>query len=114
VNAGTATLEAMLLQRPMVMSYRLGALTHALVSRWVSTPYFALPNILSGRELVRELIQDQATPAALCRETLKLFEASNRQAQLMEYAIIHRQLRRNAGEQAAVAVLTLCRQHLVP
>lgn len=114
VNAGTATLEAMLLQRPMVMSYRLGALTHALVSRWVSTPYFALPNILSGRELVRELIQDQATPAALCRETLKLFEASNRQAQLTEYAIIHRQLRRNAGEQAAVAVLTLCRQHLVP
>lgn len=114
VNAGTATLEAMLLQRPMVMSYRLGALTHAIVSRWVSTPYFALPNILSGRELVRELIQDQATPGALCRETLKLFEGSNRQAQLREFAVIHRQLRRNAGDQAAAAVLTLCQQHLVP
>ncbi len=110
VNAGTATLEAMLLQRPMVMSYRLGAMTYALVSRMVSTPYFALPNILSGRQLVRELIQDQATPAALCRETLSLFDDANRNSLLAEYAVIHQQLRRNAGEQAARAVLGLCQR----
>ena len=113
VNAGTATLEAMLLQRPMVMSYRLGAITYAIVSRLVSTPYFALPNILSGRELVCELIQDQATPAALCRETLSLFDAANRATLLAEYAVIHHQLRRDAGEQAATAVLGLCQRPVV-
>jgi lipid-A-disaccharide synthase len=110
VNAGTATLEAMLLRRPMVMSYRLGWFTHALVSRLVSTPFFALPNILAGRQLVRELIQDEATPAALCAEVLRLFEPANRTALLAEYAVIHQQLRKNAGEQAAAAILELCQQ----
>ena len=60
-----------------------------------------------------ELIQDQATPAALCRETLSLFDAANRAALLAEYAVIHQQLRRNAGEQAATAVLGLCQRPVV-
>ena len=110
VNAGTATLEAMLLRRPMVMSYRLGWFTHALVSRLVSTPFFALPNILAGRQLVPELIQDAATPAALSAAVLRLFEPANCAALLAEYEVIHRQLRKNAGEQAATAILALCQR----
>ena len=65
VNSGTATLEAMLLRRPMVMSYRLGTWTYAIVSRLVTTPWFALPNILAQAPLVPELIQDDATPENL-------------------------------------------------
>lgn len=107
VNSGTATLEALLLRRPMVMSYRLGNWTYKLVSRLVTTRFFALPNILADREIVTELIQDKATPDALCAAVLQLLDADNREAVLADYDAIHRQLRRNAGEQAATAVQAL-------
>ena len=107
VNSGTATLEALLLKRPMVMSYRLGNLTYAIVSRLVKTPYFALPNILAGRELVPELLQHEATPEALAQALLQRL-AQPEQAELMrEFEQIHRQLQRNAGARAAEAILEL-------
>ena len=65
VKSGTSTLEAMLLHRPMVVSYRLGAVSYQLARRLVRTPYVALPNILAGRELVPELLQDAGTGEAL-------------------------------------------------
>src|SRR5690606_6975111 len=63
--SGTATLEATLLKRPMVVTYRMAPLSWALVKRLVKTPFAALPNILAGRALVPELIQDDATPEAM-------------------------------------------------
>jgi lipid-A-disaccharide synthase len=108
VNSGTATLEAMLLRRPMVVSYRLGGLTYRLVSRLVKTPFFALPNILAGRPLIKELIQDEATPEALCVALLQAMEPARQSELFVEYERIHRVLRRNAGEQAATAILGLC------
>jgi lipid-A-disaccharide synthase len=108
VNAGTATLEAMLLRRPMVMSYRLGGFTYGLVSRLVATPFFALPNILAGRPLIKELIQDEATPEALCAALLQAMEPARQRDLFVEYERIHRVLRRSAGEQAATAILALC------
>ena len=108
VNSGTATLEALLLRRPMVMSYRLGALTYGLVSRLVTTPFFALPNILAGRAIIKELIQDEATPEALCAALLEAMEPARHAEIFVEYEQIHRALRRNAGEQAAMAILALC------
>lgn len=108
VNSGTATLEAMLLKRPMVMSYRLGAITYAIVSRMVTTPYFALPNILARRALVPELIQDDATPEALAAAVIGHLESPDRAALLASFDEIHRTLRRGAAAQAARAVLSLC------
>jgi lipid-A-disaccharide synthase len=108
VNSGTATLEAMLLKRPMVMSYRLGAMTYAIVSRMVTTPYFALPNILAGKRLVPELIQDDATPEALAAAVIDYLRSPDRTALLASFDAIHRTLRRDAAAQAARAVLSLC------
>jgi|MDTC01.2.fsa_nt_gb lipid-A-disaccharide synthase len=107
VNSGTATLEAMLLKKPMVMSYRLGSATYALVSRLVKTKYFALPNILAGHELVPELIQKDATPEALSKAVLALFNPETRDSLITKFDTIHRQLRVEKYE-AAQAILTLC------
>jgi len=108
VNSGTATLEAMLLRRPMVMSYRLGALTYALVSRIVSIQHFALPNILAGEKIVPEFLQAAATPQALAQSLIELIRQPDQHVLLARYAQIHAELKRNSGEAAAMAILTLC------
>ena len=112
VNSGTATLEAMLLKRPMVMSYRLGSLTYAIISRMTTTPYFALPNILAGKELVPELMQDRATPEALADALLHILEHPEQAELMREFEEIHRQLQRNAGARAAEAILGLIDQKM--
>jgi len=63
--SGTATLEAMLLRRPMVIAYRMAWLSWQILSRMATTRFIGLPNILAGREVVPELLQDAATPEAL-------------------------------------------------
>ncbi len=108
VNSGTATLEALLLKKPMVMSYRLGAITYGIVSRIVKTQYFALPNILAGRELIPELMQDAATPEALSEAVLNLFNPGIRENLVREFDTIHRKLRLDSGSEACDAILELC------
>lgn len=108
VKSGTATLEAMLLRRPMVMSYRLGKLAYALVSRMVSAEYFALPNILAESLLVPEFIQDDATPEVLAAAMVELI--SHPQEELLsKFSDIHEQLRGDSGIVAANQILNLCR-----
>ena len=72
VKSGTGTLEGMCIGRPMVVSYKLGPWSYQLARRLIKTPFVALPNILAGRALVPEFLQDDATPenlaAALTRE----------------------------------------------
>lgn len=70
VKSGTSTLEAMLVGRPMVVTYRLNYPTFWIVRALVSTSHIAIPNILAGRELVPELIQGAATPEAMCKALL--------------------------------------------
>jgi len=111
VNSGTATLEAMLLKRPMVMSYKLGALTYAIVSRMITSKYLALPNILSQKPLVPELIQNDATPEALSSAIMKLLNESNHSKLLSEFEIIHKQLQKNAAKAAAVAISQFVEGH---
>ena len=110
VKSGTSTLEAMLLHRPMVVSYRLGELTYHFAKRVLRTPYVALPNILSGRELVPELLQHEGTPENLAAEILHQLAAA-RQAEPSEmesdFRLLHEQLRQDANRQAASAVLGL-------
>ena len=113
IKSGTSTLEAMLLGRPMVVSYKLGALSYAIASRLVSTPYIALPNILAGTELVPELIQDAATPAALAQALLsQLDETTIASDRAGVFAEMHQQLRggasgRGASTTAAQEILQL-------
>src|SRR5690606_27842879 len=105
VKSGTSTLEAMLLRRPMVVSYRLGALTYELVRRMLRTPFVALPNILAGRELVPELLQDAATAPALASRLLaELDKARVDPEYSIEFERLHRVLRRHADARAAEAV----------
>ncbi|MCP5181002.1 MAG: lipid-A-disaccharide synthase [Pseudomonadales bacterium] len=65
IKSGTGTLEALCLGRPMVVSYRVGRWSYQLAKRLIRTPYVALPNILAGRAVVPELLQDEATPERL-------------------------------------------------
>lgn len=106
--SGTATLEGMLLGRPMVVAYRMHWLSYAILSRIVKTDYFALPNLLAGRELVPELAQRQVTPAALAAHLSRaLQDADYRDALQAEFSRIHHSLRRGAGNAGAAALAPL-------
>ena len=107
-KSGTATLETMLLRRPMVVAYRMGALTTWIVRRMKKTEHVALPNILAGRALVPELLQEQAKPDRLARALVAQFERCQEDGDyLRACAHWHDQLRRGAAARAADAVLSL-------
>ncbi|MFH1059480.1 MAG: lipid-A-disaccharide synthase [Pseudomonadota bacterium] len=74
VASGTATLQAALAEVPMVVVYKTGALNYALASRLVKVSHIAMPNLIVGRDLLPELIQQRATPAALAEQGLELLE----------------------------------------
>ncbi|WP_138761443.1 lipid-A-disaccharide synthase [Pseudomonas lactis] len=105
IASGTATLEALLYKRPMVVAYRLAPLTFWILKRMVKSPYISLPNLLAQRLLVPELLQDDATPEALAKTLLPLIDGGEEQTR--GFDDIHRTLRRDASNQAADAVLTL-------
>lgn len=108
VKSGTSTLEAMLVGCPMVVTYRLGALTYRLVRALLRTPWVALPNILAGRAIVPELLQDAATPAALASALLTELDRARADDVLRQtFLALHRTLRRNADASAAQAVMAL-------
>ncbi|AZF04121.1 lipid-A-disaccharide synthase [Pseudomonas sp. R5-89-07] len=105
IASGTATLEALLYKRPMVVAYRLAPLTYWILKRMVKSPYISLPNLLAQRLLVPELLQDDATPEALAQTLLPLIDGGEEQTR--GFDDIHRTLRRDASNQAADAVLNL-------
>jgi lipid-A-disaccharide synthase len=105
IASGTATLEALLYKRPMVVAYRLAPLTYWILKRMVKSPYVSLPNLLAQRLLVPELLQDAATAQALADTLLPLLD--NGAEQTAGFDAIHRTLRRDASNQAADAVLSL-------
>jgi len=108
--SGTATLEAMLVKRPMVVAYRLNALTYWLVMRFnlVKIPYMAMANLLADEALAPEFLQDAATPEALTEALFGFLDAPEKVAQVeQQYLELHKQLKQNSGEKAAKAVLSL-------
>jgi lipid-A-disaccharide synthase len=108
--SGTATLEAMLLKRPMVVCYRLSALTWFLASRMLKVPYVSLPNLLAGERLVPEFLQDAVTVENLGRELQRLLDDPQQQSALASrFQQIHSTIRCDASAQAADAVLQLVR-----
>lgn len=106
--SGTATLEAMLLKKPMVVGYRLSRVSYALVSRLVKVSYVALPNLLAKEQLVPELLQDDASPESLGEAVLERLENESERARLTAaFSQLHEQLRQGADEQSAAAISAL-------
>ncbi|WP_413662810.1 lipid-A-disaccharide synthase [Microbulbifer sp. CNSA002] len=108
IASGTATLETMLLKKPMVVTYKLGRLTSMIVSRMLHTPWVSLPNLLAQKELVPEILQNDAIPENLGAAVMQYFEDPLLGDHLeREFFEMHQQLRRNASERAADAVVGL-------
>lgn len=104
--SGTTTLEALLLKKPMVVAYRLSRLTYAIVRHMVKAPFFSLPNLLAGEELVPELLQDAVRPEMLGPLILDRLADSQRPL-LQRFRTIHQQLRQNASQRAADVLLKM-------
>lgn len=108
VASGTATLETLLSQRPMVVAYKLAAVTAFVARRLrvVKSSYMALPNLLAGRALVPEFFQEKVTASALGAALLRELEDPARERLLQqEFRRIHEQLRCGAAARAATAIL---------
>jgi lipid-A-disaccharide synthase len=106
--SGTATLEAALLKRPMVIAYKMAPFTYRLMQRMGYLPYVGLPNILAGRLVVPEFLQDDATPENLSQALLGFLNDKDASARIREtFREIHLQLRQNTAEKAAEAVLAV-------
>ncbi|WP_311753707.1 lipid-A-disaccharide synthase [Proteus columbae] len=106
--SGTAALECMLTKCPMVVGYRMKPFTFWLAKRLVKTPYVSLPNLLAGREIIKELLQEECEPSALAQQLLPLLTDEEKVRQLKEIFLqLHSDIRCNADEQAANAVLEL-------
>jgi lipid-A-disaccharide synthase len=108
VASGTATLEAALLGRPMVIAYRMPAASYWLLKGKGYLPYYGLPNILAGKFVVPEFIQDDATAANLAQAMLNLYrDAWVRTRIERKFEDLRSSLGRGSAEQAAVAVLAV-------
>jgi lipid-A-disaccharide synthase len=109
IASGTATLEAALFKRPMVIAYRMGWLSWQIMRRKQLQPWVGLPNILSGDFIVPELLQDQATPQALAGAVLQwLDDMDNQPAKIaalqQRYLALHHSLQRNTSSLATDAI----------
>lgn len=106
--SGTSTLEAMLLKKPMVIAYKLSRLTFAIVSRLAYIKHVGLPNLLAGKLLVPEFLQENVTPLNLSDALLQfLHDPIKSDALKQEFSFIHQSLRKNADELAARAIQQL-------
>lgn len=113
--SGTATLEALLLKKPMVVAYRLHWLTWLIARLLVKIPFVSLPNLLADRRLVPELLQNQATPENLARETAVWLNAPEKVATTVAtYVELHESLRQNASATGAAAIVCLLANRAKP
>ncbi|PKM31180.1 MAG: lipid-A-disaccharide synthase [Gammaproteobacteria bacterium HGW-Gammaproteobacteria-11] len=111
IASGTATLEAMLFKRPMVVAYRMAGLTFRILKLLVKVGHVSLPNLLAGREVVPEFLQDAATPEVMSQALLaRLGPTSEAEATQATFLALHQMLRRDADEAAAAAVIDLMRE----
>jgi lipid-A-disaccharide synthase len=110
VASGTATLEAALFKVPMVVTYRMSRWSWHLMRRMHLQPWAALPNILAGRFVVPELLQDEATPENLAQAVGNMVSDAAVKADIERvFSALHRQLRQNTAEKAAAAILPYLR-----
>ncbi|RUR20557.1 lipid-A-disaccharide synthase [Legionella sp. km535] len=104
-KSGTTTLEAMLLKKPMVVAFKWGAITHAFIAPQLKIPFISLPNLLANRELVPEYLQSKALAQPIAQQILQLLQIPEHHQLTQQFREIHKDLRQNANEKAALAVL---------
>lgn len=110
IASGTASLEAALIKRPMVITYKIAKFSYWLMKRMAYLPYVGLPNVLCGRFVVPEILQDAATPENLAEALNQLYvDKENLAAIEAAFTDLHLQLRQNTAEKAAQAVLECLR-----
>jgi lipid-A-disaccharide synthase len=109
VASGTATLQTALLEVPMVVMYKLSPLTYQLGKRIVKVKYISLVNILSGEEVVRELLQESANPAEIVKELKKItFDKRHRENMITAFRMIKGQFaEKNPSERVAEIVMEM-------
>jgi lipid-A-disaccharide synthase len=113
VASGTASLEAALCKRPMIVVYRLGALSAWIIRRLnlVKSKFFSQPNLLADRRVVGEYFQEQIVPESIGRELLMWLDDTGRRAILeQDFTGIHIELKRDASARAAQAIMALVRR----
>ncbi|MGF1867983.1 lipid-A-disaccharide synthase [Enterovibrio norvegicus] len=104
--SGTVALECMLVKRPMVVGYKVNAITAWIARKMVKTEFVSLPNILAGREIVPERIQEACTAEMLTKEVSHYLDTDNTDL-LNEFTRLHEVIRRDADVTSARAVLNL-------
>ncbi len=115
VASGTATLEAALFKCPMVVAYRMAALSYAMMKNKGYLPWVALPNILAREFLVPEFLQSAATPKALADAlAFQLGDSANRTHLQQRFTEMHLELRCNTGERSAAAIAEFLQRHQRP
>jgi lipid-A-disaccharide synthase len=102
--SGTVALECMLVNRPMVVGYRVNAITAFIAKRLVKTKFVSLPNILADKELVKEYLLEECTSENLSQEVSRLLTSDN-QVMQQTFSQLHHLIRKDADHQAANAVL---------
>lgn len=111
VTSGTATLEALLYKRPMVIAYRTGKVTYQIARHLVDVPFIGLPNLLANELIVPEFIQDEATPERLAEALMGFLNHPEKTRKLQHtFTQIHQKLRCNSSEKAFQAIMTLINQ----
>ncbi len=110
--SGTATLQTMLLKKPMVIAYKMAKFNYWIAKRWIKIPYIGLPNLLANEQLVPERIQDDATVDTLTQDVLSFLNNPDWDGR-RRYTELHRALSRNASETAADAILKLFKAPMV-
>ena len=110
--SGTAALEAMLCKSPMVVGYKMKALTYCLAKRLVKSKYISLPNLLADEMLVPEMIQEECAPALLAEKLAVYFSTEeaaleHRRVLIQRFTDLHRLIQCGADQQAAQAVIDL-------
>ena len=107
VASGTATLEAALLKKPMVITYKMASISWQILKRMRYQPYVGLPNILAGKFLVPELLQNDATPQKLADAVDRLLANDDYLKEIKQtFTTIHHSLRQNSAKKAAEVVLS--------
>ena len=110
--SGTASLEAMLLKKPMVVAYRMSTLSYWMAKLLIKVNYIALPNLLANKSLVPEFIQAQANVKNLAQALCYYLNNPDVVSKLkQEFLVLHQQLRGNASQQALDAILKLLNTH---
>ena len=112
VASGTAALEALLFEKPMLVCYRLSPLSYRIFKRKLKVPFVSLPNLLAGHKVVEELLQDQVQPQLIAYHlTALLFDSNVAKHQSEAFSAIHQQLACRANTSAATAVLEVIEEY---